>query len=453
MNPVIPALLSAALGFGLSRLMPAPPAGRGTAPPSAPVRERTEAAARHSAAGGHPEGKPEGTAPDWQAAARAWMAEDPAGFHRWLLRRGMAPDARVTGDLFRAWAKKDPEAAMRAAFNLPQDFNRGLMALNIVMETAINQPGGLERVLKWAPAAEEQLQRWGWAKSEWVKSAPPEEIGAMLAGSANGEKYSGALTAYFAGHWAGRDLPAALAWMRSLPADLRSRASEGIMSQWAQTDPAAALEYLAGQASSAERGEARDALAALAKTDPRAAVEWGDKNLGLADSMGGIFGTWCAADSGEAKAYALAIEDPELRARALSSWGNHAEPGDVQTAAAELPEGRDRRMLLDALSIRGGSDEAMAFLHKEMEKGSPSISSQAALYGGRMRAYQGEETAFAWAATLPERLRTPAVTGVFDNWKNKAAAALAVERLPGGPFKTAAGEALGKSLARSTVSD
>jgi hypothetical protein len=447
-------LLCLLLGFAAARWLPLSAAGlaesnEGTAAADMPAATQPAAAAASvsldsAVADAH------SSEADWQTAAKAWAETDPAGFYDWLIRRGRPPGDMVLKILFSAWAERDPDAAFRALFNLPSDFQRQDYLMDAVMRVILTKPGGLELALKWLPRVDEQSFRMSWVEPPWESFGSPEETGQRLAAHASGKGFSILMLQFFGTWWAGRDPAAALSWMRSLPPQLRPGALSGIQNTMTQKDPAAALEYLTTDAAStAERAEAAWPLQALARTSPAAAMQWWENNVGIVNRTGlrWIFSAWNRSDSQAAGAYALAIEDPMLRRKTLDAWGTTAESGVVRDTISRLPESPDRSALLVALSQASEPSEAdAAFIRSAVEAGGSDITAATARsIAGHLAEKQPADT-FAWAANLPGSLRAEAVTGVLAAWKDPAAAALAVEALPDGDLKAGARQVLKTSI-------
>ncbi|MES2709440.1 MAG: hypothetical protein V4726_22770 [Verrucomicrobiota bacterium] len=443
MKPLLPGLLSITFGFVVSRLIPFeasvnPSVKPGVlSAPATPASDRSAVLEKASL-----KSSPDGE--DWRAAAKAWMESDPAGFCRWLVKRGIPPEKELMQDLFTAWAEQDVEAAFAAVFNLPQDFQRQQEVMDRMLNAVIDQPGGLAAALRWSPAVDDQVNMIMWPGESWLKSSPPDQIAALLAEKATGWKYGGVLIGQFARFRAGQDQAAALAWAQSLPPEQHTSAFQGIMRFWAEKDPAAALDYLSREATSGDRFSSFNPLKELAKTDPKAALDWWENHLGVAspNCLESIFSPWCEAGAEEARDYALAIEDPTLRRNCLEAWAGQAKPGEVRAAIENVQDGRNRNILIETLA-RGSSDnDTGTFLRQLVEGGGTSATPAVTGNVSRHYAYKEPAAAFAWAGTLPARLQPAAVGAVLETWRDKVAAAQAVDQLPESSFKTAAAQAL-----------
>ncbi|MES2709438.1 MAG: hypothetical protein V4726_22760 [Verrucomicrobiota bacterium] len=447
MKTLFPSLLAIAAGFGVSRLISRDFVVAAGSPVSA-----VPSAANSSVVTTIPFGPGKATAAsgghDWKTAAKAWAEADPAGFYQWMIKRGIPPDREAMITLFTTWVKQDPDAAFEAAFNFPADFQASFEILDLLLETSLNQPRGLEMALKWSPAVEEQVRGYSGPKGPWLTSAAPERIGELLAKGATGKMFSGGMLRTFAEFWASRDQAAALAWMRSLPPALKSGAARGIIENWTAGDPAAALHYLATDAGTSERFYGFVPLAELAKTDPAAAVGWWEKHKGISDfnSLNQIYQKWCASGSREAMDYSMAVEDPTLRRNCLAAWSTHAPKDQVMTLIPQMPEGQDRSTLIENLSKYSGQAESQDFLRRLVSAGGSDITPQLAGMVSRNLTYSDPGTTLNWVGTLPENLQSSALPNVFNAWRDQFAASRAVDQLPDGAFKTAAQKALRDKL-------
>ena len=428
-------------GFALARLVPAShgPAVTVSAKPES-IKSKSAAPVRAVAPDSF---SLEG---DWRPQAEAWAERNPAEFYKWLVERGIPPGSEVLRVLFQAWIRQDVDAAFTAAFNLPGDFQRQDNVLDAMLGWTLAAPGGLRAALRWIPRAEEQLSSWSWPGEEWMKSGPPQEIAALLAETSSATRFSGTMIDQFAAYWAGQDMPAAMDWVKHLSPAQQGNAFSGLMKTWAKADPQAALHYLATEATTNERFHTYLPLREIAKTDPKAALDWWENNMGVANSdfLNQIFNAWNENAATEARDYAFAIEDAALRRHTLEAWGETAKVSDVLQALGQTPAGPDRGTLLR------GRTERFSFKPEETEAirklvASPSnvdITPAMAASVSLRYAYRESQAALEWTTTLPEALQAESARSVVKAWKDKVAAAQAVENLPDGPVKTAAQEAL-----------
>lgn len=383
---------------------------------------------------------------DWRPEAKAWAERNPAEFYQWLVERGIPPGSEVLRVLFEAWIRQDVDAAFTAAFNLPGDFQRHDDVLDAMLGWTLAAPGGLRAALPWIPRVEEQISSWTWPGEEWMKSSAPEDIASVLAGMTSDGGYSESMLDQFTAYWAKQDMPAAMAWLKELDAGQMRHAFSGLMKSWAKTDPRAALDYLANEATSFQRYNAYEPLSELAKTDPKAALDWWETNLGVPDanSLRQIFGQWSQKSGTESRDYALAIADPALRRHTLEAWGEVAKPDEVIRALAKIPSGPDRKTLMSGLTARYSFDEGESAAIRELVANPSNVDITPAMAASvSLRyAYREPQAALEWTTTLPEALQAESARSVVNAWKDKVAAAQAVENLPDGPVKSAAQEAL-----------
>lgn len=424
-----------AAGLGLSRVTP-----QAAPPPAAAILQTSEIphaapAPKYSLVG------------DWRRSVVEWAAEDPSAFNLWLLEQATPPDPQILRLLFVEWARHDAEAAFSAALNLPVDFKREDGLLDGMLAQVLKQPGGLETALKWIPAVEEQINGWDIPGVEWMKSGPPEQIASLLATKAFGFGYAGTLISEFAKYWASQDHDAAMAWMNSLSPEQRRSASQGLMESWSKTNPVAAMDYLASdQATTEDRWYAYQPMAELAKTDPKAALDWWEANIGVTNynSLRKVYRMWGKEAPAEALSYALAVEDAVLRRESVQAWGSSVKSAEVLQAIISQPPGPNRRALMDSLPYSYNQDPAASAKVRDFVADPANVDISTTLVEGVAANYalNDPQAALAWAASLPETRRDRSVSTVIYNWKDKIAAAQAVEKLSPGPVRDAALQAL-----------
>jgi hypothetical protein len=452
MKTFLTGLLSAALGFSFSRLLPAtvttgPEAGRraGTA-----ETKTASVSFKPKPLPGKPAPTDSPEIPDWQAAAKAWSEEDPAGFCDWLVRRGVPPGWPVLEILFSAWTSSDPDAALRAAVNLPADFDRGA-ALSYALYNVLEKPGGLSVMLKWIPAAEGQVDSMALpTNGAWLTEAPPEQIAGLLM-NFTGKLgfYRQAILRQLSAKWAETDREAALDWARTLGPEARKAAFSGILDPWSKTDPVGVLKFLATKATTAERALAEKPLTELAQTQPEDALRWWEANLGTGKDtlLKWIFAPWVENDGEAAKAYAFGVEDPVLRKACLISWGRSSPPSEVLSTVKNLPSGPDKTTLTLPLIAAFRDREATAYVKEAVMSDSPDLTPENVARFTRIQANRNPAATFDWVAGIPEKYQARSLAGVMAAWADATAASRAVEQLPDGAFKDRARQALKTSLA------
>ena len=382
---------------------------------------------------------------DWEAAAKKWAREDPAGFHAWLLRQDPAPDLKLTTLLFTTWVLQDPDAAFAAAVNMPRRFQRDEFIpqmLGKLLDAGTHD----ERAIYWINQTSGEFSGFTWSNPAFLTKRTPEDAAALLS-KLSGSLYGGTLFTQLARKWAVTDLAAARQWVAGLPSALRDRAFDGVMQEWVNQDVTGALHYLATEASTGERHYIYAPLAKLVETDPSAAFRWWEENMGVPDpnTLRHMLGKWQQKDADAVRAYVLGVEDDTLRSQVVRAF-LEIDNGKNAAFVIGLPAGEDRDAAAQAISYNWAINDkegAMNYLNQEAETaiGRSVVSNMVrGLFG------QDPAGAFAWALEVPESLRQIAVTAAVDQWRAKdvAAAAAAVSALLPGPVKDEASKALSR---------
>jgi hypothetical protein len=112
-----------------------------------------------------------------------------------------------------------------------------------------------------------------WAGTDPIAATLYFRDNSMPGGIANDEDRS--MAAAIAKVWAGKDTPAAWAWVTSLPLDVRALATAEVVARMAESDPQAALSAVTSLPSDAERATAMQPLAVeWGKSAPVVAAAW-----------------------------------------------------------------------------------------------------------------------------------------------------------------------------------
>ena len=168
--------------------------------------------------------------------------------------------------------------------------------------------------------------------------------------------------------------------------------------------------------------------------------------MGVANSdfLNQIFNAWNENAATEARDYAFAIEDAARRRHTLEAWGETAKVSDVLQALGQTPAGPDRGTLLRGLTERFSfkPEETEAIRKLVASPSNVDITPAMAASVSLRYAYREPQAALEWTTTLPEALQAESARSVVKAWKDNVAAAQAVEKLPVGPVKAAAQEAL-----------
>lgn len=151
--------------------------------------------------------------------------------------------------------------------------------------------------------------------------------------------------------WAETDVPAAVAWVKNLPAQDKASAMHQLLSSVASHDPKQAQALAASMGSTSERTAAISSICeGLATTDPKGAFD-----LLLLSQGGGdqrwlgihvIFENWGRTDPAAALvAFARLTSDAErvsAVAACFGSWGRH-DPAGAMAAAVKLPNQQEQK--------------------------------------------------------------------------------------------------------------
>ncbi len=467
--PLLPGLLSLATGLAAAWVVPQAPSPVPVSAP-APARPARPLPLVKSGGGTARAGRGEDFARlfpkgDWQAAAEAWAAEDPAGFYDWLVSRGIAPGEEVLLLLFEAWLKQDVRAALAALENLPPDYGSpGDRLYSRIVDLCLQEPGGLEAVLPyvWCLPSPDDGASDAEPAPDWLTSIPPATLAAFFASHVQPGGFYAGLVSQFTEFWAGKDLRAARAWVDTLDPQLRPAAQRGVMMSWAAQDPKGVLSWLATEASSAEKSESWAPLNALVVSDPRAAVELAVQDWNRAQflSTGQAFGPWVTKEPAAALAFALAQEDPAIREKCLATFAQNRSSGEAADALRTLTTPEDRETVLrnfdaendafipgrgpllpgpDPFATQPPTAEQAAAIKKAEDEGRALIQRTSPVFAAECAdiARRDAPLAFGIAANLPPEYSPAALAAVLAQWPGPEAVA-AVERLMDSDAKSAA---------------
>jgi hypothetical protein len=285
--------------------------------------------------------------------AEWWARFDAPAALEWSYAEWRADATQVQQAILRAWARQDPEAALRVAENQKSDKWRALWMDSVLSGwEESGQPGAFEFVRAMPPGADRQralvalarrkVLREGVASAfDWGESLPEDEdkfklnllrrvgsaaaeldpeLAAERAGRLAAGPYADGLLRHVGTRWAKRDGVAALRWLASLPPG--SARDDGVSEtyrtwvRWARAD---ALRFMEGPERSDPALEPATALYAqvLADDDGHAAIEiarqFQDEDLRWA-TVGRVWRTWWIDDEPAANAWfeAHAAEMPEF---------------------------------------------------------------------------------------------------------------------------------------------
>lgn len=226
---------------------------------------------------------------------RGWSKIDPQSAATWIEQ---LPPGRLRneapGAIARALAERDPEAAFAMLKNAKADRNYGSGAYYELFDA-------------------------------WAATDPA--TAAMRAGEIRNAQQREQAYRNIALRWAEQDVPAALAWAKSLSRDGRQRSSimAAVLSAWAVNDPGSA----ANAALALPAGQARDS------------------------AIGSLASQWAQKDAAAAGAWAQQLPEGHAKQNVLSSISYQWASQDPQAALAyaqNLPTGRNKNNLISTIA-------------------------------------------------------------------------------------------------------
>jgi hypothetical protein len=396
-----------------------------------------------------------GTA-EWDLVARRWTDMDPAaalafgrGYTDRLLR---TVSGRNTFDLgmhtplhavYRAWAKRDPEAALASFALEPAKYRKHLA-------TALGDMVDESRARAWALAHPDLHEFASWRNKPSAAYRPDLSDPAKAAAEmpADADAFAPAI---IVSEWVKTDPEAALAWARSLnDPKQRRHALQSAMGMLLLTDPARARPLIDDLPAGLDRVqmEARYA-AALAKTDPEAAMRHATESLHGTARLEAIAGVAAEksktdplaalrmlrdhgiGDIGIGGLNTIRVDGPNTSMRGNSGGG---AVHDVLRAAASLDPAGVMQLLAETGTLRPGNQDG-AF-DRDNSLGSTLFSEWAA---------RDSDAAARW---LAQQDNSPGVTSLAqltaDRWPAQDVAglqALATQFSPGEARNTVVAEA------------
>jgi len=279
---------------------------------------------------------------DPESAAK-YFSENPREFAQMGGPMGGGPGGDNNASVIAAaWAKQDPEAAMKWANSLSSAQDKTAAVASIVREIAAKDP------------------------------AKAAEVAATLTGEGQTRAYQ-----ELAGQWGATDFTAAKAWINTLPAEAREQALASALSSYASTDPTRAAAEVAAMAAGDSRNQAIQSVAqAWASTDPAAAAAWVAKQgEDSNNAIRGVMMNWASQDSSAALSFIQQQPQGDLRDEAVSSYvmsNRTANPQDSIQLAETISDEGDRGRTVGMAAMRWMQEDPAAA--KEYIQNSTSIS-------------------------------------------------------------------------------
>jgi hypothetical protein len=267
---------------------------------------------------------------------------------------------------------------------------------------------------------------------------------------------AGALTVLFA-RWAELDPAAASAYANLLPksanpAELRRKA----VGAWAEKDFAAAWAW----AKALEVGDTRNAslsaaVAALAKTDPAGALKLVAENFNrrdAANAYSNVFSAWAENQFDAALAAALALEDPQVRARALQATLNKRVDIDPHGVLEVVKAARNadlRWSVADRAMERWLERDFTAAREYALTLPAGELRQAMLQSVARDMTRRDPADALTWVQAITnESDRDEALQSLFSTWagRDSTAALAAAKNLPEGQLRNTALSQMAQSL-------
>ena len=349
---------------------------------------------------------------------------------------------------FRAWAAKDPHAALAFVEGQASSAMKEEMRAGILRGWAA---ADLERYLGWVDS-----QKDGAILHEAVRIAIPQLValdpkGAIgLTAKLPAHFRSSAYVDIFSS-WVLADPKAATKALEGMELPYRDRLAvqRALAAGWVVADPEAALAWASSLPAGKQRVDTMQVLAAVwAEKDPEAAIRHAE-TMGTGEEkkrfLESIVTSWPPDRIGEAFDFAAgianAMDRDSLSIAALESW-SRIDPAKAQARVNDLPEGSFRQRAIKALAMQmaaGDPKAAIAFARENLQDGkSRKDAIAAAIDGLAQRSPQEAVSLISGLSSGQER--TDAILAACRTLSDiePSAATGLLELLPDGQAKTAA---------------
>ncbi len=316
-----------------------------------------------------------------RGVAEAWAAADPASALNWALTLPVG-DAAVLRHVMLGAAEVDPQLAAANLDKLNDPAARHDVIAEIAGRLAWDDPVGAVGWLNQVVDAATDVTYDHAVKQIFSKITEfnPALATALLQTASNAEDHD-YLVAQMAKSWGGRDTPAALEWVASLPdseGEARDETLRSLVAAWGKSDAAAAIQYVKNAADPMLFLPDIPALAqTLVKSDPQGAMAW-----------------VTSLPDGAAKDQALS--------NVLADFA-HTDFAGAWNYALALPEGAGRDgVMVTLVSARVKDDPvaAVALLEQFSTQGPPFQNASRDLAYAWVR--QDPQSVSEWINTLPD---------------------------------------------------
>jgi hypothetical protein len=288
--------------------------------------------------------------------------EDPIAAFEIAQRPELTKVEWDAGNLFHAWASRDPTTAMEQASSLADPIRRSQACSGLAAGWAESDP---QSAFRWAlsagPRDRNNLVRA--VMEQWAASDPATALDAarMLA---DGALRNEAL-AMIAAQWSGSDSTAALRAAENLRSEERLRWLESALQKLASQNPNETADYIHALADPAERNRLSSSIAAgLASIDTEAALRIAENiepGLSQARAYAQIARTLVAErDPQFAIDWARSLPEGPSKRAALLSMATPLAPADPNLAggvASDLPQGEARAEVVALVASRWANQD------------------------------------------------------------------------------------------------
>lgn len=250
------------------------------------------------------------------------------------------------------WSQSDPAAALAWAQALPDAADRSVAVETTLGDLAVRDPRRAIEIARknLQPPA---LERTLFSALQRLAATDPEAAAALLPAMPPGDMQTMSAS-NIARALADRSVPAALAWVKTIPVDLtRWMAFNSVLTSWVQQDRTAAARHVLELPPGQGTEFAASHLAQFLASDPADAILWAaalpDENTRNAANAQ-IASTWAQSAPAEAVRWAATLNEDPMRPNALggalSYWMLHdAAAATAWLESAPIPAATKARLL------------------------------------------------------------------------------------------------------------
>ncbi|MCB1692638.1 MAG: hypothetical protein KDI19_07720 [Pseudomonadales bacterium] len=254
--------------------------------------------------------------------------------------RTLPPDSPISFGVAAAWVTRDPEAALTKIVQSENNLHP-FQVSRLVFAWARREP---EAAMRWAelqPQGEKTARLLSSAIGGWAATDPNGAISAAT-NLADDDQRAIAVGSVLM-QWIRADSQAALGWYSALAPDQRLRTIAPVAGTYANLDPEATVQWATSLTPEEQRIAIPFAISSISRDNPTRAIRLAESvqdRRARDASVSGAIGEWAQQAPLEALAYAREYENVELRQRlvgqALSHFRGHRE---LMTEALSSLEG------------------------------------------------------------------------------------------------------------------